>query len=273
MDDVPNLIDATDAKGWADHLNQQIGPGGKAVVIVDTWQRATARASQSDDGEMQKAIKNADVISKHVNGPMIVACHPPKGKNGVVIGSSIIENDTAAILEITKKPSSETRDVLVLRAKGFREGMKCSYGLEVVGFSRKDENGNERTGAVAVPTGLLEQEADAAGRELKIQAEIIRDVLEDVKASGETYPISKEKLAKILSGTSYGNYEFPSLSQTKRRLESAFGDQPYEFEDGAVLVIAQHGRKWRCEIKPPEIEIPVSSVTGGEEPTADIPTV
>lgn len=136
---------------WAKFLRQRIGPNGKAVVFLDTWQRATAGASQNDDRDMQAAVYNAEGLARALDGPCVIAAHPPKGDDAVVLGSSVIENSTAAIWTLENEGSSKRMEVT--RMKGHGEGNTMVFDFDIVSFGEEDEHGREITGQVATRVG------------------------------------------------------------------------------------------------------------------------
>lgn len=150
-DRVPDLMDMASVKAWAEGIKQRLG-GRRAIVVLDTWQRATSTASQSDDKEMQRAIHQAEGLARFLGGPAIVAFHPPKHSEDTIIGSTIIENSTKAILQITSTGANE-RHVEVIRIKGPGEGHYAKFSIESRYFGKMDDQGNEVSGALPIYKG------------------------------------------------------------------------------------------------------------------------
>ncbi len=145
-----DLLDIEKTKLWVKFLRQQIGPEGKAVIFVDTWQRATSTGSQNDDLDMQRAVHNAERLGKGLDGPVIAAFHPPKADGEVVMGSSIIENDTMGILTLTDESGKRLE---VTRAKGRGEGNFMTLQFEILDLGEEDEHGRVITGQAVSCTG------------------------------------------------------------------------------------------------------------------------
>lgn len=146
-----DLLDEAITRDWMAFLRQQIGPEGKAVVFVDTWQRATAGGGQSNDEDMQRAVRNADALSNHLGGPMIMASHPPKDGSDSTMGSSVIPNSSVAILEMINDTVGKRMDVT--RMKGRGEGNYMTMVFEEIPFDEKDEHGRDLTGQAVSRTG------------------------------------------------------------------------------------------------------------------------
>src|SRR5258708_34029943 len=100
-DKVPDLLSTDDCLSLVADLQACLPANAEPVIFIDTWQRATAGATQNDDKCMQRAIRNAEGIGRRLGAPIVIAAHPPKGNNGTISGSSVIENSSVAIWELS----------------------------------------------------------------------------------------------------------------------------------------------------------------------------
>ena len=78
------------------------GEPNRAVVILDTWQRATSGESKNDDAAMEAAIKRAERVARHVHGPLLSLVHPPKDGRMTVVGAGVQENTTSGLWKLEK---------------------------------------------------------------------------------------------------------------------------------------------------------------------------
>lgn len=145
-----DLMSADSVRMWVEFLKEQLG-GRRAVVVVDTWQRASSRGGQNKDEDMQTAVAHIEAIAKAFNGPAIAAFHPPKHDTNVVMGSSIIENSTTAIWEMSD--SNGARRLEVTRIKGKGIGNYQLFEFEEVDLEETDAFGKPRSGVVAKQIG------------------------------------------------------------------------------------------------------------------------
>src|SRR3546814_11030294 len=82
-DDVRLVARVKEMADWA--------AGSPCVVILDTWQRATAGWSKNDQEQMEKAVARAEWLAKTLKGPMLSCVHPPKDGRLTVVGSGVPE--------------------------------------------------------------------------------------------------------------------------------------------------------------------------------------
>jgi hypothetical protein len=142
---TPDLMSGPEVAIWARVIREAVG-NRRVVTFLDTWQRATSRASQNDDREMQTAIHNATNLVKELGGPMIIACHPPKSNPGTISGAFVIENHSTCIIHI--EDEGIRKRATVERIKG--PGEKNYFGLEYkcVDLGRTDKFKKKVTGLV-----------------------------------------------------------------------------------------------------------------------------
>lgn len=150
---VPNLTDPHSVRIWAEELKAKFGGDGtqRIAVFLDTWQRGTAGADQNDNQAMSLAMKNAELLAKHLNGCMIVSCHPPKHDEGTIAGSAILENEGVAIIQLTSEAGNRRLDVI--RIKGDSDRRYMTFFPHEIGLGIFDQNGNEIVSVYADRTG------------------------------------------------------------------------------------------------------------------------
>lgn len=168
-DAVTNLMSAEDVRAWAETLVARVG-NRKAIVILDTWQRATAFAGQNKDEDMQLCIHHAEALARSLHGPMIGAFHPPKHNEHTVHGSAVVENSTVAIWELDDAAEGGKK-LRVTRIKGPGFGSYRLFTFQETEMEEHDEFGNPYKGLIPVKKGgsedgpSAEQEALQEARE------------------------------------------------------------------------------------------------------------
>lgn len=207
LDIAADLMDPDQVKLAAKVLRGILGKEGRAVTFLDTWQRSTWRASQNDDEEMQRAVHHAEAFSKIMRGPMVAAFHPPDSNPNKVIGSTVQENVTSAILNLTSAPQGRYKKLEVTRIKGPGLGNYRLLDFEKMELGEEDRFGRPRTGLVPVSVG---------GNDIPISPEVQSDeerertalgaILKEVEANRKTYAPKSHHLtmslaAKIIATT------------------------------------------------------------------------
>jgi hypothetical protein len=172
MAGITDLMSAEDVQLWAEFLHQKVGDK-PTVVFVDTWQRAAAKGGQNSDEEMQKAVHHVEQLAEVLHGPVIAAFHPPKHDDRVVMGSSVIENSTTAIWNLTEQASN--RRLEVTRIKGPGHGNYNLFKFDVIGLGERDEYDNEITGVV--PTKVGGQEQTMPEEQLNTEKEVFAHII------------------------------------------------------------------------------------------------
>ena len=152
MTNVPDLCDTEAVLAWTLHLQKRLN-GRRPVIFIDTWQRATGSGGQSDDKDMSGAFKNLEQMCKILKGCCIVSCHPPKHNLDTVMGSTIVENQSAAIWQMKKESNGRTRCVTVTRIKGRGQDKYYLFEADDVGLGVMDDFGDERKGFVSKMVG------------------------------------------------------------------------------------------------------------------------
>jgi hypothetical protein len=152
----------------------------KILFVVDTWQRLTAEAeSQSDDSSMQRAVQNLEWLCNRFEGPAILAAHPPKGSTGTVMGSSIIDNSSNAIITIEKLKGG-IHILEVTRIKGAREDSKMTVSFEVIELGGVNAVGEKLTSVVPFSKGGAGGEsAGTVYLQQAVVADIVKEMLKE----------------------------------------------------------------------------------------------
>lgn len=167
FDIIPNVIDENLMTLWTEAL-VELTAGRRCVVMLDTWQRATAGASQNDDKDMQTAISQAERLAKALKGPVIAAVHPPKHDSEVMMGSSTIENSSKAIWKLTD--SSTHRKMEVTRIKGEGVGHHNLFTFHQEGLGTFKKSGKENTGLLPILQGGTAKAEMAERKEVQMSA-------------------------------------------------------------------------------------------------------
>lgn len=150
MAGIVDLMSANSVQEWTEFLYDKLD-GRPAIIIVDTWQRASTHGGQNKDEDMQLCVSHVEAMAKSFGGPAIVAFHPPKHDGYVVMGSSIIENSTTAIW--TLEEESLGRRLSVTRIKGSGIGQYQLFDFKKINLEEKDVFGQELTGIIAEKIG------------------------------------------------------------------------------------------------------------------------
>jgi len=199
MEGVVDLMSPSETQLWAEYLSEEvIGKGEKAVVIVDTWQRASSKGGQNDDEDMQLAVHHAEALAASLNGPVIASFHPPKHDESMVMGSSVIENMTTAIWMMTEH--AEGRKLEVTRIKGKGIGNYRLFSWNEISLGEYDQFDRERTGIIPVATGGTDFEKGDTKKEEKRKAIVDSIVVLDLYSRSEhNKPLDVSKAAEYIS--------------------------------------------------------------------------
>lgn len=152
-DHMVNLMEPQEVTDYCRAMREHVtGPDAKVLVCLDTWQRATSTASQSDEVEMQIATQNAERISKELKGPIICAFHPPRHAENQLFGSVVLDNNSKTILYL-EKTTGDIRRITVTRMKGMGEGNYHDFEFKQFSMEEKDQFGRDITGHIPVCIG------------------------------------------------------------------------------------------------------------------------
>jgi len=237
---TPDLLDDSDCELLVQHLKRQLPEDASAVVFIDTWQRASAAGAQNDDKPMQDAIKNAELIGKKLNGPVVTAAHPPKGNDITINGSGVLENISAAIWRMEKKKRSELRTVTVTRIKGAAEGSELKVRIEPQALDGEDD-GVPRAGVLLLKDGASREQLPKAASE----AQAIADGLDDHERAllvmlADRPGLSFEKLAIALDWK--GPEGKPIASRAKNKLKGLKLKGLVTNPDGGSYFLTEKGK-------------------------------
>lgn len=276
LDIITDLMSADDTREWAEALKHEIGANGRAVVFLDTWQRASAKGGQNKDEDMQIAVHHAEALAKSLNGPAVVAFHPPKHDDRVVMGSTVIENSTTAIWSMSDHTSGKKLEVTRIKGKGV--GNYQLFNFKEVTLGEKDDFGKERTGLVPVRLGGVDSEGkmdldEGDETSKKAFANVMREIelrrKDDDPESTKHYAVTH--IAKIISeelpekeavGDEWaegllnelrdaGTINTNSWRRVSDRIIELFGDDPrgYDFGDGYALRVYKDSNSKRVRIE------------------------
>lgn len=279
FDIIPNVIDENLMTLWTEAL-VELTAGRRCVVMLDTWQRATAGASQNDDKDMQMAITQAERLAKALSGPVIAAVHPPKHDSEVMMGSSTIENSSKAIWKLTE--TATHRKMEVTRIKGEGVGKHNLFTFHQEGLDTFKKSGKENTGLVPILQGGSAKAETAERKEVQMSAfyfvigqldadrkaehpeskpfsistaaDRIEEISRLAQEVGEDERITDDALwaKEMIDALSHANIESFSRTQMIKTLKEMFIDDSrgYEGNDGMKLVAEKTGKYHRFVFKP-----------------------
>lgn len=159
---VPQLMNRDDIDLVIPELRRLLPDNGKAVIYIDTLQRAVTGAELNSAKEMSTAIENVEYLGMALKSPIVFAAHPPKGSNpDDPLGSSVVGNATGAMWEMHcvdgngKKackylPPNALHLTRVTRYKGEAATGKFYSRIEAREIGGKDDYDRPYTGALLV---------------------------------------------------------------------------------------------------------------------------
>lgn len=260
VDMMVNLMEPQEVTEWCRALRENVtGKDTKVLVCLDTWQRATSTASQSDEVEMQIATQNAERISKELNGPIICAFHPPRHAEDQLFGSSVLDNNSKTILHLTKE-TGDTRMLSVTRMKGMGEGNYHQFDFRQFSMEKEDQFGRDITGHIPLHIGgtspnkavdkekskaetsasKLDETRQALGRFFAVYIEVART--DDPKAD---IALKVKDAAKLL--VRIATTPESKMTDSQRLMYAAGGDVLF---DKCTLVGARTNDINACFVKP-----------------------
>jgi len=220
VDGIVNLLDAENVRAWSLALRKRLPEGARAVLFLDTWQRASGRGSQNDDYQMTTAVTHLEQMAEALRGPAVAAFHSPKSENKpgktndnlTILGSSVIENMTSAILTLSNEPGS-MKKLEVTRQKGKGEGYFNWFRFEEIETSEQiDPLSREKpSGVVAIRIGGTKAETLRADHRA-CMARVIRELekyrkTENAEADFYTTKVLAERIARLKSEEYEGDAE------------------------------------------------------------------
>lgn len=177
ISDVPDLTNAEDCKALAEHIRSLVPRTERAVIIVDTWQRATSRAQdgQNGDRDMAMAVENLEALAREFNGPALGCFHPPKAVTTTVMGSTIIENTSTGIWLLSNGEAGLKLEVIRIKGPGL--GNFKYVSRDEVPLGRHDEFGRQATGVVATCIGGTQADSDPREAERSARLAVLNATL------------------------------------------------------------------------------------------------
>jgi hypothetical protein len=157
MDQIVNLLNPKIVDQWIAHFVKH-ARGRRFVVFGDTWQLATNAGSQNEDAVMQVAVSQLKRIAHALNGPAVMAAHPPKGDGTTWSGSAVLENHSQALWLLAKETYG--LKFCVSRIKGTQADHYTLFSFEPQSLGGKDEWGFPQIGIVPIAIGGEGVESD-----------------------------------------------------------------------------------------------------------------
>lgn len=249
-DGIIKLQSEEDVAKRAQEIKDWVGDS-RAIIILDTWQRATTGLKANAQEEMDVAVERAEIIAELVNGPIIGAFHPPKDGRVTIMGSSVMENTTSAIWNLEKSIEENTVKLKVVRIKGKGHGNYRKFYFEETNIGSQDTHGTEESGIVPVYRGGTEDTSKAAALEKSREQRVIATVVREIFVANATSLMSLAGVSNILAESEFdGGIKFPKLRQTTDILKRNFSNIPFIFEDGSILTLTKNGRNWHLALEP-----------------------
>lgn len=160
-DEIANLMSSEDTRAWIEAIKSRVGDS-PAIVVFDTWQRATAGGAQNRDEDMQASVRHVEALGKALGAPVLCAFHPPKDGRQTILGSSVIENSTTGIWNLEDTPLG--KKLTVSRIKGPGYGNYRLFNFQEFEMDEVDSFGRRQKGLVAVSVGGTQDEDESAMR-------------------------------------------------------------------------------------------------------------
>ena len=293
-DGVANLMSGGEVNELVDNIIEKVGDKRKCVVFLDTWQRATVAAKQNADEDMQLCIFFAEQLAKALNGPIVIAFHPPKDGRATILGHSVIENSSTAIWHVTENGKNRIK-MAVTRIKGGGRYNVRDYEFKIVTMEELDWAGNNETGLVLNCVGGTGEktDVDAAAREDRVRrawGEAVRGIDEwNLTQPEKSLRVSMAKNAVAVKISTLANHdaawkekyckdllnldEKPDASRdtVAKRLESYFFHESIrthecKLDDGTTIRIVGEAGKKRIKIIPPPTSETSEAVLAEEIP-------
>lgn len=216
-----DLCNAEDVALFTEFLNDMF-KDERVLFIIDTWQRSVISAKgQNDDASMSLAIHNMESMAKTLRGPSILATHPPKGNEETVLGSSVIENASQAIWQLSNY--NNARSAEVVRIKGCPDGSKVRFRFLTIEMDGIDNLGNKLNGPCMEMMGGSGMEPTKALKESDLKmATFIANVIKGIKDFDPN--ISKPPSVSVVAEVIFKAAEQIDTNETAKRWNDAFKD-------------------------------------------------
>ena len=241
-DGTPNLMSADDVKIWYQEIHKMVGDR-PCAVFLDTWQRAASRAGQNKDEDMQLCVHHAEVLAESLNGPIFIAFHPPKHNVNTILGSSVVENSTSAIWQITSV--AEGINVEVTRIKGSGLGNYGTFHFDQFDIDEVDEYGEKRSVIVPRKVGGTKEDAteDALAKFQKVRlilAKLVRAWMEHNMALPIDQQVPPSEYTQTKIGEGIASITRDPIIQTEYLIPLAAHGLESFARTGAIAALKQY---------------------------------
>jgi hypothetical protein len=133
-----SLLEAPEAESLGQLIREQLGPG--AVTVIDTLSQATPGGDENSSIDMTKAIRNADIVGRIVEGPVLLVHHSGKDIGKGLRGHTSLLGAVAASIEVVN--NNGARSFSIRKNKDGPDGHSCHF--ELVSYAvGKDQWGDE----------------------------------------------------------------------------------------------------------------------------------
>lgn len=255
-----DVLNRAECLAFAKMARKRVPPGTKVLLVIDTWQRVTSKAeSQSNEAQMQTGIHNCEALGRTFEGPVLVLTHPPDNNPEKVMGSTIIENESSAIIQIGDAIGG-VRTIRVTRIKGAEGGSMKTWKLVSQQISGTNKRGKPNTAALFQFSGGNTAAGQTAGisedevKKLRVIymmvthftniypehkgpvarsdiADLAYDLFMKVRSPNKTAHIIMQKLREV----GFKDGDFMVKDRAKNPLYSFLLDVEFRFKDGVKL--------------------------------------
>jgi bifunctional DNA primase/polymerase-like protein/AAA domain-containing protein len=260
VDIVPHLSikdDGDEMQVWAETIDEVI-PGPTRMVVVDTFHRATADVSFSDDEAAKKTWNNALFLAQMLHAPLITTQHPPhNASDDRPAGSFLHQANTDLTISIKKDPhygaNDSARIAAVTRSKiGAEKGRGRTEEFfrmvtDKTGEFNKFGDEIEKV-RIEYPADAFPDDPDAPTVD-EIKRDYMGTMVLDILLKEPDEEFSVSEMSKRLDGLSYDIDDKPAGNLPKARtlqkdLPKLFKGHPhtcYERNAGFDLIKAEDG--------------------------------
>jgi Bifunctional DNA primase/polymerase, N-terminal/AAA domain len=206
-------------------IEEEKGKPTRVIFVFDTWQRVTAAAEggQSNDESIQKAAGNLEALGRALNGPCIIAAHPPKSNANTMSGSAITENRSDSVWQVFNKEGMNgevlppnIRRLMLTRSKGSEIFVHKDFMFSPIDIAGVDKFGQQRKSVAVDYRGGSSTKNPAQDEKTETQKaddlslmRLIRDVFwnlgnHDPEANKDGKPVTVAMVCKVLNEVMHG---------------------------------------------------------------------
>ncbi len=156
--EILSLAKSKEVQETLDYMKKWVN-GRRCIIILDTWQRATAGVGNKED-EIIQAIKRGEYVARELRGPLLACYHPPKDGRMTVRNSAVQEDTSTVLWHLTEE--TDGIKLSVDRIKGAGKGNWRKFTFKKIEIGGKDEHGKPIEGIVPIKFAGTE-EADKPG--------------------------------------------------------------------------------------------------------------